>query len=97
MLALWGRSRRGEGAVSDQSWRSEERYQDLSRYSAADLAWEFLRRNPDYRADFHKTHEVASDGSRQADPARWARWGLTFPGRPGTFSRRAGGVLAAGL
>lgn len=97
MLALWGRSRRGEGAVSDQSWRSDERYRDLSSYSAADLAWEFLRRNPDYRADFRQTNEVASDGTNRADPARWARWGLTFPGGPGAVSRRARRVLAAGV
>ena len=47
----------------------------------ADLAWEFLRRNPEYRAAYaahaHAAHAHAAD-CRTDGPAR--RWGLRFPG-----------------
>jgi hypothetical protein len=42
----------------------------------ADLAWEFLRRNPEYRAAY-AAHTHAAD-RRTDGPAR--RWGLRFPG-----------------
>jgi hypothetical protein len=81
--------------VSNEGWRSDERYKSLDGCSAPDLAWEFLRRNPDYRSEFKQTHEVASAGSQRADPARWARWGLSFRRRPAAARVRAAGVLAA--
>jgi hypothetical protein len=63
-------------------WRSSERYEALSELSSADLAWEFLRRNPRYQDDFARW----SRGDT-ADAARWEHWGLTFPADP-TLSAR---------
>lgn len=83
--------------MSNEAWRSDERYKPLGGCSAADLAWEFLRRNPDYRSEFQQAHEVTSAGSEPADPARWARWGLSFRGGSAAAGLRAAGVLAAGL
>lgn len=57
-------------------WRSAQAYDYLDDLSAADLAWEYLRRNPDYQDDF----QTASQGP-EADRLS-ARWGLRFPGRP---------------
>ncbi|MGA0599292.1 DNA -binding domain-containing protein [Caulobacter sp. KR2-114] len=45
------------------------RGRDPARLSAADYAWEFLRRNPDYVADF-----ANGGGAADIDP----RWGLRF-------------------
>lgn len=47
--------------------------------SAADYAWEFLRRNPDYRADFERCASMPLAESSVID----ARWGLQFPVDPG--------------
>ena len=33
----------------DESWRSETAYDYIDNLNPGDLAWEFLRRNPDYR------------------------------------------------
>lgn len=56
-------------------WRSADAYDYLDELSAADLAWEYLRRNPDYQNDF----QTASQGR---DPATLSeRWGLRFPSR----------------
>lgn len=82
--------------MSDEDWRSEERYAGLRELSAPALAWEFLRRNDDYQADFKRiTAEVASGGTGRADDACLAFWGLSF--RRGSDARDAGaaGVLAA--
>lgn len=47
-------------------------------HTAADYAWEFLRRNPDYRADFERWARAG----RPDRPAIDARWGLRFPADP---------------
>ncbi|WP_232793196.1 transcriptional regulator domain-containing protein [Caulobacter hibisci] len=56
-------------------WRSAQAYDYVDELSAADLAWEYLRRNPDYQSDFQAPRQA----SGQSD---WpARWGLRFPRR----------------
>lgn len=61
---------------SDASqWRSAEAYDYVEDLSGADLAWEYLRRNPDYQNDF----QTASQGS--GSEALSLRWGLRFPCR----------------
>lgn len=60
-------------------WRSSE-YDHLDGLTASDLAWEWLRRNDAYDADFeasasgHGTPEPLAERIRQ-------RWGLRFPRR----------------
>ena len=46
--------------------------------SVADYAWEFLRRNPDYRADFLRSAGGEGIEHDALDP----RWGLRFPADP---------------
>ena len=55
-------------------WRSSEAYAYLDDLPGADLAWEYLRRNPEYQNDF----QIKGGGE---DPGWCARWGLRFPGR----------------
>jgi len=59
-------------------WRSAEDYAYLDQLSAADLAWEYLRRNPDYQDDYR-----AAGSADTSDPGWSARWGLRFPDRSG--------------
>lgn len=81
--------------MSNETWRCDERYEALRGCSATDLAWEFLRRNPDYRAQFNLAKETPTGGRPRAETAPWARWGLSFRGRSNTAGPRPGGVLAA--
>jgi hypothetical protein len=53
--------------------------------NAADYAWEFLRRNPDYRAEFERCVRTAPANSSAID----ARWGLRFPVDPGVPAEAA--------
>lgn len=72
------------------SWRNAANYEYLQHLAPAELAWEFLRRNPDYERDY-------SRASRKADAATvdalTARWGLRFPDKPDAARCRSGGLL----
>jgi len=57
-------------------WRSADAYAYANRLGAADLAWEFLRRNHDYQNEFSAMNSAAPHVEKEA--AR--RWGLRFPG-----------------
>jgi hypothetical protein len=97
MPSLWGRPLCSwESALSEEDWRLEERYAGLRELTAPALAWEFLRRNSDYQADYRRIQsEVASGGTARAGDARLARWGLTFRRRSGAPGNRTAGLLAA--
>jgi hypothetical protein len=62
--------------MSKEEWRSKAAYDYAEALEPSGLAWEFLRRNPDYRAAFETAVRPADDGT--FDPGR--RWGLRFPG-----------------
>ena len=62
--------------MSKEDWRSPAAYQDAAAMDPAGLAWEFLRRNPDYRTTYDTAPAQADHGTD--GPAR--RWGLRFPG-----------------
>ena len=73
-----------------EDWRSPGAYAFADRLAPEGLAWEFLRRNPEYRTD--ASAAAAIEGSSPDDPA--ARWGLRFPGRSGRPRGRRGRLLA---
>jgi hypothetical protein len=62
--------------MSKEDWRSPAAYEYAKRLESDGLAWEFLRRNPDYRADYRAAPD--DDGA----DARAAVWGLRFPCGP---------------
>lgn len=65
----------------EESWRSEAAYDYIDQLTTSDLAWEFLRRNPTYRAHF----QLLSSSGRLTDKVAAAfaeKWGLSFRGRP---------------
>lgn len=66
-------------------WRSPATANELASLDYADFAQEFLRRNPQYCAEYHDLvrRAVGEDLDRQAEMEVLARrWGLRFPMRP---------------
>jgi hypothetical protein len=55
-------------------------YRYMTELDLSGWAWEFLRRNPDYRADAAKS-AAQPDAARLPDGAG-RRWGLQSPGGP---------------
>lgn len=61
--------------VAERNWRDPTNYRYLSDLNPAGLAWEFLRRNPEYQREV-----AASDpADDHAANALMAHWGLRFP------------------
>jgi hypothetical protein len=61
--------------MSKEDWRSVTAYDYAAALDAGGLAWEFLRRNPDYQSAYADT----TNGDRgRGDAAH--HWGLRFPG-----------------
>ena len=57
-------------------WRSPEDYDHATVLEPAGIAWECLRRNPDYRRDYHALTYTTPDPTVIATFRR--RWGLCF-------------------
>src|SRR5438105_4739 len=75
-------------------WRSSANYAYLNDLDPADLAWEFLRRNPDYQ----RNHRIPARPEPDADDGNDAsakRWGLQFRGRSQVASQPGTTVLVA--
>ncbi len=58
------------------TWRSSAEYDHLDALTASDLAWEWLRRNEAYDADFDTL--AASDAPVGMSDKNRQRWGLRF-------------------
>ena len=63
-------------------WRSAAAYAYLDDLKPAELAWEFLRRNSDYRRDYRAVADVGVGQAEFSEPLI-LRWGLPFPDRSG--------------
>ncbi|MBP1847870.1 hypothetical protein J2046_006154 [Rhizobium petrolearium] len=74
-------------------WRSSE-YDHLDALTASDLAWEWLRRNDAYDADFQGPASAPGTPEPLTERIR-QRWGLRFPGRPPDTSAGSAGLLAS--
>lgn len=59
------------------NWRSSATYEYLNELDPAEFAWEYLRRNPEYRRDYRTAirQEPASDDDAEASTQPW---GLRF-------------------
>lgn len=76
----------------EESWRSETGYDYVNRLTTSELAWEFLRRNPEYRIAFQ---ELLSSGRLTDETAKTfaRRWGLCFRGRSPHHGARPADIL----
>jgi len=61
------------------TWRTAAEYDHLDTLAASDLAWEWLRRNDAYDADYTALAGDLARGETLSDRIR--RWGLRFPRR----------------
>ena len=66
-------------------WRSAAAYAYLNNLHPAELAWEFLRRNPEYQRDYRAAAADAADEAEFLE-ALLLKWGLRFPDRSGSAS-----------
>ena len=60
-------------------WRSDAAYDYVDQIAASDLAWEWLRRNEDYRDDFAALSAATEQREALAEHIS-QRWNLRFPG-----------------
>jgi hypothetical protein len=63
-------------------WQLAGAYTYLDDLGSAAFAWEFLRRNSDYRA-LYRSIASKSDAAPEMTELLAQRWGLRFRGRPG--------------
>src|SRR3546814_14206913 len=67
-------------------WRLQQTERALNRLERQGFAWEFLRRNHDYRREYDSLRSTPTsrpgDASRQRRTAQ--QWGLRFPARSHT-------------
>ena len=78
--------------MPNTDWRTPATYAHARNISTAGFAWEFLRRDPDYRRDFRRA-KASQRGTVEAQAALTDRWGLRFRGGPGPACRRSTAVL----
>jgi len=76
--------------MSKENWRSRSAYEYATDMEPQSLAWEFLRRNADYRA----AYEAAAGQADPVSDSAAEHWGLRFPGGPAQARRRIDGLLA---
>ncbi|WP_375142855.1 transcriptional regulator domain-containing protein [Pelagibacterium sp. 26DY04] len=76
-------------------WRSSSTYDYVDGLVAADLAWEWLRRNADYQRDYAEIERGVVDPQRYRDLVR-ARWGLQFRSPSNAQRHRNHSLLGAG-
>ncbi|WP_456857784.1 transcriptional regulator domain-containing protein [Bradyrhizobium sp. USDA 4515] len=91
-LASHQLARRRWRMSEDENWRSESAYDYIDDLTPSELAWEFLRRNPDYRNSYYT---LLSSGRLTEETAREfaQQWGLRFRSRPARHGARPADLL----
>ena len=84
---------------SKPDWRSSTDTNALNRLERPDFAWEFLRRNRNYREDYEQITRQQAAGAQATviDAAEIARhWGVMFCCQPRDTRTRGEGLVAGG-
>jgi hypothetical protein len=68
--------RSGNRFMSGVDWRSEEAYANFRNAESMDIAWEWLRRDTEYRKDYQNIDQ----SQRLSVEAFRQKWGLSFRG-----------------
>jgi hypothetical protein len=76
------------------TWRISTAYDYIDDLDPPDVAWEFLRRNPEYQQDYEHLKSQGPD-ALQTDHTLSTKWGLSFCGRPGPSCNRCEASLDA--
>ena len=89
--------------TDDERWRHPAAYLQTAQLDLVDMAWDYLRRNPAYRADATRPPSARKAAARAPDeddadgePEPGAPWGLHFRPIARHPGRRCAGVLATG-
>jgi len=77
--------------LDTQDWMANAAYLYILFLDRAAVAWEHLRRNPDYRNDWQRFGSRRRSSSRD----RALKWGLRFLREPRLRRPRGAAVLAA--
>ncbi len=80
--------------MPSSDWRSPAAYGHAQSIPAAGFAWEYLRRDDEYRRDFHRLNRKSRHDT-DAQTAFSNRWGLRFRNRPGATCRSRCALLDA--
>jgi hypothetical protein len=80
--------------MAPTDWRRPESYDYLGDLDSTGLAWEFLRRNPDYQRAY-RACSAAKPPIRDDLTAPIRPWGLTFSRRSRAFDPRPSRILVA--
>ena len=83
--------------AEDERWRDPTAYAYTHGLDDAGWAWEFLRRNPAFRAAARAAAGQPAGSGTAAMPTPLAAWGLLFRAGPGHARRPGHGDLAARL
>ncbi|WP_141300921.1 transcriptional regulator domain-containing protein [Komagataeibacter diospyri] len=76
-------------------WQSPAAYEHAQDIAAADMAWEYLRRDDEYCRAFQRMTTLRAPKPR-GSKAFSKRWGLRFPCRSGTPCRPHACLLDTG-
>jgi len=76
-----------------RQWRSDAAYAYLNQLQQAELAWEFLRRNPNYQRDYQTAADATADQAELSETLI-AQWGLRFRNPSGSSSGQRADRLA---
>lgn len=80
--------------MPSSDWRVPARYAHAEHISAAGFAWEYLRRDEEYRRDYYRVKAVPQ-GDPKARKVFSERWGLRFRRRPRSPCRPCPAFLVA--
>ena len=62
-------------------WRLQQTERALNRLERQGFAWEFLRRNPDYRSEYDRLRGTLATRPGASQRSAALQWGLRFPDR----------------
>lgn len=83
------------GPEEEPDWRRPETYAHTEALTRVDWAWEFLRRNPAFRADLQACGKPATS-KEVSQRCELKRWGVYFRRLSDTLCSRCKGILGSG-
>ena len=66
--------------MAGRDWRTKAPYDAVEDFTPRELAWEYLRRNPDFIRDQRRASKPSANPDAAESVAQ--TWGLRFRGRP---------------
>lgn len=82
--------------MAESGWRLPPEYAYAEHLNACPFAWEFLRRNDDYRLDFAAKHPIPVPEASPIQSSAAPRWGLRCPRKSQPLCPHCPPVLVTG-